>query len=61
MVKTLPVNAGDTRDASLISGSGRQPGRGKWQPIPVFLPEKFHRQEKPGGLQSMRSQRVGHD
>ena len=30
-------------------------------PPPVFLPGKFHGQEKPGGLQSMGSQRVGHD
>ena len=27
---------------------------------PVFLPGKFHGQS-PGGLQSMESQRVGHD
>ena len=26
----------------------------------IFLPEKFHRQEEPGGLQSMGSQRIGH-
>ena len=29
-------------------------------PVPVFLPWKIPRTEKPGGLQSMRSQRVGH-
>ena len=28
MVKNLPANAGDARDASLISGSGRSPGVG---------------------------------
>ena len=28
MVKNLPANAGDLRDASLISGSGRFPGGG---------------------------------
>ena len=33
--------------------------RRKWQPIPVFLPGKFHGQEKPGWLQFMGSQRVG--
>ena len=26
MVKNLPTNAGDARDASLIPGSGRSPG-----------------------------------
>ena len=28
---------------------------------PVFLPEEFHGEKKPGGLQSMGSQRVRHD
>ena len=36
VVKNLPANAGDVRDAGLIPGSGRSP-RG-WQPMPVFLP-----------------------
>ena len=35
--------------------------RRKWQSTPVFLPEKFHGQGEPGGLQSMGSQRVGQD
>ena len=42
MVKNFPANAGDTRDMSLIPGSGRSPGSSssrKWQPTPVFLPE----------------------
>ena len=33
--------------------------RRKWQFTPVLLPRKF--QEEPGGLQSMGSQRVGHN
>ena len=32
------------------------PRRRAWQPTPVFLPR-----EQPGGQQSMRSHRVGHD
>ena len=44
MVKDPPANAGDTRDSSLIPGSERFPWRRKWQPTPVFLPGKFHRQ-----------------
>ena len=28
MVKNLPANAGDTRDAGLIPGLGRSPGEG---------------------------------
>ena len=57
MVKKFDCNAGDT---GLIPGSGRSPGGG--QSIPVFLPGEFHVQrEFHGGLQSMASQRVGHD
>ena len=33
----------------------------KWQPTPVFLPEESPWTEKPGGLQSMGSQTVGHN
>ena len=61
MVKNTPANAGDLRDAGSIPGSGRSPGGGKRQPTPVFLPEKFHREEEPGRLQFMGSQRAGHD
>ena len=42
--KEFPCNAGDMGDTALIPGSGRSPGRGKWQSIPVFLPEKSHEQ-----------------
>ena len=35
--------------------------RRAWQPIPVFLPGESPHKEEPGGLQSMGSQRVGHD
>ena len=37
------------------------PLRRAWQPIPVFMPGEFPWTEEPGGLQSMGSQRVGHD
>ena len=53
-----PCNAGDPGS---IPGSGRSPGGRAWQPTPVFLPGEFPRTEEPGGLQSMRLQRVGHD
>ena len=33
MVKNLPVNAGDTRDAHSIPGSGRSPGEGNGKPL----------------------------
>ena len=44
VVKNLPVNAGDTRDTGLISGSGRSPWNRKCQPTPVFLPGEVHGQ-----------------
>ena len=37
------------------------PCRKKWQPTPVFLPEKIPWTEEPGRLQSMGSQSIGHD
>ena len=37
------------------------PWRKKWEPTPVFLPRKIPRTGEPGGLQSIGSQRVGHD
>ena len=33
------------------------PGRRKWQPAAVFLPEKIPGTEEPGGLQPMGSQK----
>ena len=48
VVKNLP---GSAADMGSIPGLGRK----KWQPIPVFLPEKSHGQRSPV------LQRVGHD
>ena len=60
VVKNLPANAGDLRDAGLILGSGRPPGA--QQTIPVFLPGESHGQRSlMGYIQSVASQRVGHD
>ena len=33
MIKNLPDNAGDIRDAGLIPGSGRSPGEGNGNPL----------------------------
>ena len=33
MVKNPPANAGDIRDAGLIPGSGRSPGKGNGNPL----------------------------
>ena len=58
--RNLPVNAGDVRDRSLIPGSGRSPGGGQGNPFRYSCLE-ISWTEKPGGLQSIESQRVGHD
>ena len=46
MVKTPPSNVEDVRHVDLIVGSGRSPGGGTWQPIPVFLSGKFNGQRR---------------
>ena len=60
MVKNPPTNAGATGDLGLILGSERSPGGGNGNPL------QYSRQddpwtEKPGGLQSKGSPRVGLD
>ena len=57
MVKSPPANAGDSRDVGSIPGLGRPPGGRKIR----ILAWEISRAEEPGGLQSMGSQRVGHD
>ena len=59
-VKNLSGNAGDARDAGSSPGSGRSPGEGNGNPL-QYSCGKMTWAEEPGGLQSMRSQRVGHD
>ena len=49
-VKNLPASAGDTKATDPITG--RPPWRRKWQPTPVFLPEKFHGQSSVVGCSS---------
>ena len=56
MVKNLPANA---RNAGSISESGRSPGKGNGNSN--ILAWKIPWTEEPDGLQSMGSQRVGHD
>ena len=53
----LPANAGD---AGMIPGSGRSPGGGNGNPLQYsYLENPID--GGPGGLQSLGSQRVGHD
>ena len=60
VVKIPPANAGDTRDAGLIPGLGRSP-REKTATHSSNLAWEIPCTEEPGRLQSMGSQRVGHD
>ena len=60
VVKNPTANAGDIRDMGSIPGLGRCPGAGHGNPLQyscLVIPWT----EEPGGLQSMGSQRVGHD
>ena len=54
-----PANAGDTGDTSLIPESIRSPGEGSGNPLQYSWLE-ISCTEEPGGLQTMRSQRVRH-
>ena len=53
MVKKTRENVREARDVGLIR-VGKISWRRTWQPIPIFMLEKFHGQE-PGRLQSMGS------
>ena len=60
VVKNPPVNAGDKRDTVSIPGSGRSPGEGNGNPLQYSSLEN-PKTEQSRGLQSMVSQRVGHN
>ena len=55
VVKNLPANAADARDAGSIPGSGRSHGEGSGSPHSSILAWEIPWTEEPGGLQSMRS------
>ena len=60
LVKNLPVSAGDARDSGSISGSGRSLEK-EMATCSSILAWRISWIEAPGRLQSMGSQRVGHD
>ena len=60
VVKNLPANAGDVRDAGSIPGLGRFPGGGNATHSSI-LAWRIPRTEEPGGLQSIGPFRVTHD
>ena len=49
MVKNLPVNAGERRDAVLIPGSGSSPGGGNGNPFQFSCLENSHGQRSLAG------------
>ena len=60
MVKNLPANSGDIRDAGLITGSGRSLEVG----LPThssILAWRIPGTEEPGRLESIALHRVGQD
>ena len=60
MLKNPPTNAGNPGDTGSIPGSGRSPGEGNGNPLQYSCLE-IPWTEEPDRLQSMRSQRVGHN
>ena len=60
VVKNPPAKAGDLRDVDSIPGSGRSSGGGHGNPLSI-LAWRIPEIEEPGGLQSIGSQRTGHD
>ena len=59
VVKNTPANAGDTRDAGSISGSGRSPGGGHGSPLEYSCPE--NPMDRETWRATVHRQRVGHD
>ena len=60
VVKTSAASARHAGDTGWIPGSRRSPGEGTGNPLQYSCLENLWTEE-PGGLQSMGSQRVGHD
>ena len=58
--KESACNTGDIRDMGSIPGSGRSPGRDHGNPLHI-LAWRIPWTQEPGRLQSIGSQRVGHD
>ena len=54
-------SASNGGDPGSIPGSGRSPGEANCYPLQYSCLENSMDREEPGGLQSMGSQRVGHD
>ena len=60
VLKNPPTDAGDVRDTSSIPGSGRSPEGGSGNPLQYYCLENPWTEE-PSRLQTMGSQRIGHN
>ena len=61
VVKSLPANAGDLRDTSLIPGLGRYPGEGNGNPLQYSCLENSMNKGAWWATESMSLQRTGHN
>ena len=61
VVKNLPANAGDIRDADLIPGLRRSPGGGHCNPFQYSCLENPMDRGAWQAIQSIGSHRVGYD
>ena len=61
MIKNLPANAGNTRDAGLIPGLGRFPGEGHGNPLQYSCLENPMDRGAWRATQSIGSQEVRYD
>ena len=62
VVKNPPANAGNVKVVGSTPGLERSPGEGDGNPLQAsILAWRLPWTEEPGGLQSIESQRVGHD
>ena len=61
MIKNPPARAGGVRDLGSIPGLARSPEGRNGNPLSSILAWRLSWTEDPGRLQSIESQRVGHD
>ena len=61
VVKMLSASAADIKRCRFELWLGRIPWRKAWQPTRLFLPGESPWAEEPGGLQSVKLQRVTHN
>ena len=61
VVKNLPASVGDSKRCRINPWVRKIPWSRAWQPTPIILLGEAPWTGKPGRLQPVESQRVGHD